>query len=208
MFSWLFRKWPQAGAGASRGRRDMEKGAQLLERIAPLRTVKLPFFQGLLTLTDQVSDQVIELYEPFRDYNAFQVHGFCACIVTSAISMSILPDDEKPLAMDIYLDLWVDNVVRKGRNIEGHTLKERLYRAWEDYRPFIFHAEAEPVQNITHKPAESASRGLLANVDRIAGVSRGEFQQQVAATVLKCAIVEAFLAVDALADPRAQGRGR
>ncbi|WP_026612845.1 hypothetical protein [Ensifer aridi] len=176
-------------------------GMQLLDRINILETVKLPFFQGLLELTDEVSGQVIDQYEPLGDFNALEVHGFCACIVATAVSVINLPDDEKPFAMDIYFDLWVDSALRNGKNINGPSLKDRIVRTWGEYRPFIYHAEVEPVQYIIYKPTESAARRLVSNVDRLAGVTRSEVEQQIAATRFKSTISEAVRITDELAFP-------
>lgn len=166
-------------------------GMQLLNRVNRLQSVEIPFFKGLLELTDEVSDQVFDQYEQFGDVNTMEVHGFCVAIVATAVSVINLPDDEKPVVMDIYFDLWVDSAVRNGRNINGPSLKERIIRVWGDYRPFIYHTEVEPVQYILYKPTESAARLLVSNVDRLAGVSRNEVEQQVTAARFKSIISEA-----------------
>lgn len=221
MFSWLFGKKQVASEAvtspfekmqndmrgsveklsAEMGDEAVISGTQLLDRVNTLETVKLPFFQGLLELTDMVSDQVISRYEPLGDFNALEVHGFCACIVTTAISVISLPDDEKPVVMDIYLDLWVDSAVRNGQNINGPSLKDRIVNAWGEYRPFIYHAEVEPVQYITFKPTESAARRLVSNVDRLAGVTRSDVEQQMAAIRFKSVIAEAVRITHELAFP-------
>lgn len=176
-------------------------GMQLLNRVNRLKSVEIPFFQGLLELTNEVSDQVFDQYEQFGDVNALNVHGFCASIVATAVSVINLPDDEKPVVMDIYLDLWIDSAVRNGRNINGPSLKERIVRVWEDYRPFIYYTEVEPAQYILYKPTESAARLLVSNVDRLAGVSRNEVEQQVTATRFKSIISEAIRHANELAFP-------
>lgn len=221
MFSWLFKKRPHANTTAARPFDQMQKnmhrevenlraelgdealisGMQLLDRVGVLGVVKLPFFQGLLELNDQVSDQVISQYESFGSFNTLEVHGFCACIVATAISMINLPDDEKPIAIDIYLDLWVESAVRNGKNINGPSLKDRIVDAFGEYRPFIYRAEVEPVQYIAYKPTESVARRLLSNVDRLAGVTRSEVEQQITAMRFKSTISEAVRITDELAFP-------
>jgi hypothetical protein len=186
---------------AELGDEAMASGMQLLDRVNLIQSVKLPFFQGLLELTYEVSDQVVDQYEPLGEFNAVEVHGFCACIVATAISVINLPDDEKPFVMDIYLDLWVDSAVRNGRNINGPSLKDRIVRVWGEYRPFIYHAEVEPVQYVLYKPTESAARRLVSNVDRLAGVSRNEVEQQITATRFKSIISEAVRITNDLAFP-------
>jgi hypothetical protein len=176
-------------------------GMQLLSRVNRLHSVKVHFFQGLMELTDEVSDQVFDQYEQLGDVNTMEVHVFCVSIVATAVSVINLPDDEKPVVLDIYFDLWTDSAVRNGRNINGPSLKERIVRVWEDYRPFVYYTEVEPAQYILCKPTESAARLLVSNVDRLAGVSRNEVEQQITATRFKSVISEAIRHTNELAFP-------
>ncbi|MGI0524009.1 hypothetical protein [Rhizobium giardinii] len=173
------------------------RGMELQDRINGLRSVQLSFFQSLLALTDDVSDHIIDLYEPHGKFNALEVHGFCACIVTTAISVVNLPDDQKPIVMDIYLGLWVDGIVQNGNGINGPALKDQIVRLWSEYRPFIIHTETEPVQYIIYK-SDSAAMRLVSNVDRLAGVTRHLTQQHIAATRFKSMISEAVRTADHL----------
>lgn len=176
-------------------------GMELLKRVNLLQSVEIDFFQGLMDLTHEVSDQVFDQFEQFSDVNALNVHGFCVSVVATAISVIDLPDDERLVVMDIYFDLWIDSAVRNGRNIDGPSLKERIVRVWEDYMPFILHTEVEPVQYILYKPTESAARQLVLNVDSIAGVSRNAVEQQVTALKFKSIISEAIRNTNELAFP-------
>lgn len=182
---------------AEMGDKALMQGMNLLDRVNALRSVKLSFFQSLLELADNVSNQVVDQYESFGKFNSLEVQGFCASIITTAISVINLPEDEKPICMDIYLGLWVDSVVQHGKGINGPALKDQIVRVWSEYRPLIIGAATEPVQYIIYK-SDSAAMRLVSNVDRLAGVTRDETQQHIVATRFKSLISEVVRIVDEL----------
>lgn len=180
------------------GDEALMKGMNLMDRVGTLRSVKLSFFQSLLELYFEVSDQVVDQYEPFGNFNSLEVHGLCASIIATAISVINLPEDEKPIVTDIYLDLWVDSVVKNGKGINGPSLKDRIVRVCEESRPLIIGAGFEPVQHIMYK-SDSAAMRMVSDLDRLAGVTRDETQQLKVAMTFKSLISEAVRIVGELA---------
>ncbi|MDE8763657.1 MULTISPECIES: hypothetical protein [Rhizobium] len=177
-------------------RATMAKGFSLNDRINRLRSVRLEYFNALMGVTDDVADQVFPLFDRFSAASNLEIHGFCASTVAVATHVSMLPDEEKPTIIGIYLDLWVDNTVAHAPALNGQILKGSVDRLWKGYMPGIMRAVGEDEAIKLGFPNPTVV--LAQELDRLTGVERNPAEQALAGATLKEAVMHAILMVRAL----------
>ncbi|MCQ1779425.1 hypothetical protein NOJ05_19640 [Neorhizobium galegae] len=169
---------------------DDIKGAALYLRVSKLRSVKLEFFQGLLGLTDEVTQRIDESFQGFATCNRLEVDAFCASIITTAVIATDLPESETSEIVDIYLGLWSETAAKNYPCASEATLKTRMDALLLEYSRMILRAWGEsPLQTMAD---DSVAMNLVRNVDRLANVQREEAKQTVTAVTFKAAIGEAI----------------
>ncbi|MGX9991592.1 hypothetical protein ACS4RR_020915 [Rhizobium sp. Z1P35] len=178
---------------------EADKGVELYFRVTRLKTVKLEFFQGLLELTDEITQRMSEQYQGLGVYNQLEVEAFCASIITTAVIAADLSDDESLEIIDIYLGLWVEIAVKNYPGTSETGLKSRMNSLCLEYSRMILRAYGESPQQ-TMIVEESVARNLVRDVDRLAGIQREEIKQAVTAVMFKATIGETIRIVTDLVE--------
>jgi len=172
---------------------DLARGMVLNDRVSRLQSVKVEQLNELLGLVDDTADRVLPLYDDFPNASGLEIHGFCASTVAAAVHVSTLPTDEKPIIIDIFLDLWVDATVRQAPSLDGKILKGSISRMWRGYLPVIMRAAAD--EEAVKLGFPNPPLVLAQELDRLVSVERGPVDQIAAGQVLKSAVVDAMLFV-------------
>ncbi len=204
---WLFfkPKKPSLQAAARKAVKELRsefsdeilaKGMSLNDRVNRLRSVELEYINELMGLTDDTADRVFPLFGQFPSASTLEIQGFCASLVASAVHLSELPGDEKPTVIDIYLDLWVDNIVQHAPSLDGKILRGWIDRMWRGFLPGIMRAAAD--EEAIEMGFPSAPVVLSKELDRLVGVQRNEDDRPLAGKTLKSAVVKAMLRVRSL----------
>jgi len=142
----------------------------------------------LMDITDSVFSRLLSHYEKLNTYQASQLSAMSISIVFAAIYLGKSTEVEAPIITDVYLDRYLDRIMRPPKEANAPALKAQLLQAARDNFMSVVRAGFESDRS-------SAIR-YVQGLDNLVGVSRSDSNIEVTAVALRGTIAEAFRVIE------------